>query len=299
MILTNKNNIPRAFLRAIDIKEAAYNKGDAKYSVTGLMKSPRQLHLARKYWKEIEEDYSDKLDSWIGHLMHKALNEMESEGVLTERLSEEFCGVLVSGETDHYNPRKKRIRDYKYTSVYSWIYEGRNQDYEIQTNKYGYLFRSKGYDVKTLEICYFFKDWKRSEAQNNPKYPPTKILIKKFPIWDFNASKEYIESRVLLMESTEHLSEDDLPECTPDEKWQSESVWKIFKKDGKKAIRGGVFDSELEAETRLIELRNEKPKDTFRIEELPGEAKKCLYWCNVSKFCKYAYGPKEGEGNGS
>lgn len=291
MNLTNKTGIPEVFCRAIDEKESKYTKGEAKYSVTGLMQSPRQQHLSRRHFKNIVEDYEDKLDSWIGHLMHTALEGHEDESVNHDRSFETFLGIIVSGEPDHYSKKKKRIRDYKLTSAYSWIYESRNKDYEVQLNKYGYFERKKGNPVEVLEIVYFFKDWKKSEALQNPNYPKSKIIVKQFPIWSMEDAKEYIEGRVALMESTEILSDDDLPECTPEEKWQSDSIWKVFKEGNKKS--SGNFDSQLDAENFLLKLKRERPKESFEIREIPGEPKKCLAWCRVSKFCKYAPTPKE------
>jgi hypothetical protein len=87
------------------------------------------------------------------------------------------------------------------------------------------------------------------------------------------------------LEMNDIFSDDQLPECTPEEKWIKKTVWKIWKDTNKTATK--VCESQIEAEKEMEILKQKYPKSSFAIKENPGEPTRCLHWCSVAKWCKY------------
>ena len=283
--LTNKTNLPDSFCRAIDERERQYTKGDADYSATGLMKPARIHHLTKRYWKQISEDYSGKLDSWIGTLMHNALALHEGVEVISERLYVNIIGKRISGETDHYHRNEKKIQDYKYTGVYSFTSGSKDDDYEAQLNTYAYLHIVNGFDVQTLEIVFFFKDWKLSEAKRNPDYPQKKVLVKSFRLWSIGEMESYIKDQIMKLETTEHFFDYDLSICSKEDRWETEIKFSVRKFGNKRPTKS--FPLENQAFEFVEKMKIEKPKEIYDVSKTGGEPKRCISWCSVSQFCDF------------
>jgi len=283
--LTNKTNLPDTFCRAIDERERRYSKGDADYSCTGLLKPVRIHHLSKRYFREIVEDYSGKLDSWIGSLMHAALALHEGSEVVFERLYASLIGKRLSGETDHYNKDTRKIQDYKYTGVYSYTSGSNDEDYEAQLNTYAYFHLVNGYKVESLEIIFFFKDWKKFESLRNPDYPQFKVLTKSFPLWSIPEMESYLKDQIMKLETTETLKDEDLPLCTPAERWESKVKYPVTKVGNKKATKS--FDTQDLAFDFVDQMKISKPKEVFEVKKVGGEPKRCMSYCSVAKFCDF------------
>jgi hypothetical protein len=290
MIYTNKFQIPKTIADAIINRAKKYTKGNSKYSATTLIDSPRVAILINRHWMDIEEDISDRLKSWIGSVIHDSLQSNEGSGILDGRVEMELEGVTISGDPDHYDSNEKLIRDYKTTSVYSWIFDSKVDSYEKQINCYAMLYRSIGFEVEKGEITMIFTDWSKSkylnENEKNPGSYPRIVETIEIPIWSFEKQKEIFRDLVQQLETYDIFSDDLLPECTAEEKWQSKPTWKIWKDSNKTATK--VCDSLDEAVKGHAELQNKYPKSEFRIQEYPSEPKRCISWCSVSKWCKYA-----------
>jgi len=289
MNFTNKFDIPLTIATAIQNRSKKYSKGGAKYSATTLIDSPRIALLNSRHWQDIEEDVSDRIKSWIGSIIHDALQKNEGSGVLDGRVEMELSGIKISGDPDHYDASEMLIRDYKTTSTYSWIYDSKKDSYEKQVNCYAMLYRSIGFEVEKGESVMIFTDWNKSKFLNenakNPGSYPKPVETLEIPIWTFDEQVKFFSEIVDQLEMNDIFSDDQLPECTPEEKWIKETVWKVWKDKNK--IASKVRPTEKEAIEQMEILKQKYPKSSFVIKENPGEPTRCLHWCSVAKWCKY------------
>src|SRR5882724_4792580 len=101
-MLTNKLNLPEPFVRFANRKR--YSKGEARYSVTEIIKPARMGALERLYGDTIVEDVADYGHALFGSAVHMVLEVSgapETGALLEERLFMDVNGVRISGGMDH------------------------------------------------------------------------------------------------------------------------------------------------------------------------------------------------------
>jgi hypothetical protein len=120
-------------------------------------------------------------------------------------------------------------------------------------------------------------DWYESRVVQGD-YPKTPAKAINVPMWDNADTLKLIEERVALLQSHEHTPDDELPLCTPKERWQDAPTFAVMKKGGKRAIK--LYDSGLEAEVHA------KSIDGY-VEKREAKDKRCVSYCNVCTKCDY------------
>jgi len=279
MKLTNRTNLPEPIVRAIENDD--YSKGDAHYSCSELIAPIRITLLKQRHWNEITEDVLDNLWALFGKLGHKLAEQAGADNaLLEERLFAEVKGRKISGATDvaQYVLDDGIITDYKFTSVYTRIFGDRMGEWTDQQNIYAWLFGQHGFKIQRLQICAFYRDWRRSEAiTKGIEYPPQAEIIP-LEIWTNQQQQEFIERRVEGLVHCENLMDDELPKCTLDEMWAKPTTYAVMKDGGKRALR--VLESEQEA---VMWMEENKKGD--HIVKRPGERVRCEGYCSVAPFC--------------
>ena len=133
MKLTNQYGAPDVFIKAIEADP--YDKGEADFSVTGLLQPPQITRL----WKENEDlltsDVRDEVWKLLGSGVHAVL-EGHGDGTVEQRLFSEHEGVRISGAVDLV--KDGHVTDYKVTSVYTTT-RSLKPDWESQLNLYAWL----------------------------------------------------------------------------------------------------------------------------------------------------------------
>jgi hypothetical protein len=269
MIYTNRKPIHSAFYNAIVMRQRNYNKGDADYSVTELLNSPRQVWLQRRHEEELEIDVSELLSSWEGHLIHDAI-EMDTPRVIVD-----FDGVKVSGKADWITPDS--ITDFKTTSVWSIVHGSHLKKWIQQLNCYAYLY----YPDKDVDLYveFYCTDWQRSKALQDSDYPPKQGRIQ-IERWSKAEQLAFIRARLQEMESQRYIADELLRSCTAEEMWQREDTYAVMKGDQKRALR--VFST---AEEAVDFAQFHKDRRQLYIQERPGERTRCTNYCAQRKFC--------------
>ena len=225
-----------------------------------------------KHWDELEEDASDRLWALLGTSVHYILNEASNADHFTEeRLSAEFGGVVISGQSDNYHD--KEIQDWKVTSVWSFLH-GIKPEWVAQLNVYAWLWRQAGFEVEKLTINAILRDWQVGKRFEEG-YPKVQFQSISIPAWPQAQTVEYIADRVC-----RHL----LPaeECTPEEKWAAETTWACKKAKNKRASK--VCATEEDAQ---VWIDSQKKPSEFVIEKRLGGNRRCESYCPVSAFCPY------------
>jgi len=277
MQITNRHNLPEHIVQLA--YRSTYSKGKAEYSVTELLSPPRIRRLREQHHENLTQDVSEMLWALMGSALHVVLERGTTLNFLTEeRLFLDINGTVISGQIDlqENTPSGVVITDHKFTSVWS-VMNGKS-DWEAQLNVYRYLVEKvKNQKVHKLQILAFLRDWNRHEMK--PGYPPAQVHVVDIPIWDLDKTQQFIEARLdLHMDSKlSHAWGDGLPQCTSEDRWESETTYAVKREGRKTAIR--VFKT-LEEATELA------LKEKGYVETRNGEPKRCTgNWCGVAEFC--------------
>ena len=282
MIITNKHNVP-APLVTLATREY-YSKGKSSYSVTELMSPPKIKRLREQYNDKVEQDVSDMLWSMLGSALHVVMERGDTEGwTMEERLFHEVDGVTISGAIDlqHDAEGGVVIIDYKFTSAWAVMQE--KEEWQQQLNVYKWLVEVvKRKKVVGLQICALVRDFNRHETKEG--YPTSPIHMVDIPMWDSVKTESYVRERLELHRNAKVSADfgEDLPPCSDQDRWQSETTYAVKREGRKTAIR--VFKS--------IEEANElSVKEKGYVETRLGEPKRCTgNYCGVAEWCEQYQG---------
>ena len=279
MTLTNKNGLPHGFVAACSTEQ--HNKA-GELSATTLLKGVKEIILTRRYWNDIEDDVSNRVWAVFGTAVH-ALLEKEGDSEFTEEtLRTKIDGVSVSGTIDNYNMETGTITDYKTASV--WKVQFRDfSDWRKQGLTYAWLLRKNGFPAEKCQFVALLKDHSKTQARRNPEYPQNPVYIYEFDVTDKDIAETEIRIKEKIAEfnSCLFLEEEDIPDCTKEERWAKDDTWAVMKKGRKSAVR--VFPSEAEAEA-MAETLGAGHYVEFR----QGVSTKCLDYCPARAFCDFA-----------
>jgi len=289
MVITNNAGYPEALVKAVE--NDSYSKGEGvDRSVTGLLAPPRQAALKEIHGHEIVEDVSDRTYALYGQLVHLLLEragEQSRNAINEQRLYTEVNGWKISGQTDTLtlteDQRSWTISDFKFVTSYKFkrSYSGElviPEDYEQQLNMYGHLLRENGFKVDGLKIVAIYRDWSKLEAKRDKNYPQLGAETHEVPLWSEERAKAFIEERVRLHQAAEN----DLPECTDDERWAKPDKYALM--PTAKSVRARkLFDSEIDA-TTWAAANNMKPG--FVVDHRKGANVRCENYCVVSEWCE-------------
>jgi len=280
MKFTNKFDLPAPMYKAL-IHDDYVSAGDI--SVTALIMPPRIRQLKLRHDDQIAEDVSDRIWMLMGNMGHVLLEWAEVKNAFQEeRLSCQVNGWIVTGKMDLYEP-PATLSDYKVTSTWSVIYG--KPEWEKQLNLYAYLYRTAGFRVNKLQIVAVLRDWVKSRAKKDKGYPQCAVKIVPVGLWP--DVLPYLTSRVILHQMAVNLDDDNLPECTPEERWERPTTFAVKKNRNKTAVR--VYEDPLQAQQRMKQLQfqagKKKTPAKYWIEDRPGESVRCENYCNVNRWC--------------
>ena len=277
MIITNKHNVPEPLVTLAS--REYYSKGASAYSVTEIMSPPKIKRLREQYNDEVEQDVSDMLWSMLGSALHVVMERGLTPGYIPEqRLFYDLDGVTVSGQIDlqHETPTGIVLIDYKFTSAWAVMQE--KAEWEQQLNVYKWLVeKSKRRTVVGLKICSFIRDFSRHDKRDD--YPDSPIHMVDIPMWDSARTEAYVRERLDMHRTTKMNMEmgQELQDCSPEERWMSETVYAVKREGRKTAIK--LFKSIDEANELAI-------KEKGYVEKRLGEPKRCTgNYCGVARWC--------------
>lgn len=281
MKLSNRLNLPDAIVAAVQNDE--YSHGTAHISVTGLLRPPRIGVLEKAHENELESDVSEHIWSLMGQSIHSILERANKTGIAERRLSMECNGWQISGGMDLVHD-DGILTDYKMTSVWK-IIKGIDDEWEKQLNLYAVLLRQHGHQVKRLQVVTILRDWSKMKASLEADYPQAQVVNIEIPLWPEGVAIEFMKERVILHQQA---SLENLPLCTPAERWQREDVFAVMKIGRKSAVK--LYDNENEA------LKHIEGLSDLSLVKRPGLSVRCREYCSVSQFCKqYQSSLKQGE----
>ena len=290
MIITNKLNMPDAFVKAI---QNSRHNADGCLSATTLLKGTKEIILENRHFDEITVDAADEVWSVFGTAVHAILEHQEDEAFKEESFSVDVLDYKVTGKVDRYDMKHETIEDWKTASVWKVIFQDFD-DWKRQGLIYTWLLRQSGLNVRHIRFIALLKDHSKSEAKKKADYPQSPVYIYEFdPTEDELTSIEaYIKEKVFDVSQNAEKKVDEIAECSPSERWASPDKWAVMKEGRKTAVK--VCDTEAEALNFIEEL--EKDKDKHFVEQRRGIDKKCSDYCACCEFCSYYKSLKTSEG---
>jgi len=177
-------------------------------------------------------------------------------------------------------------QDNKSTSAWSWVFGTKDYDYALQMSMYDWLDAAQPRRKITSpygQINFIFTDWNKAQARSNPKYPKSRVASRELPLLAELDVEDFIIEKLRAIQQFKDAPENEIPECTDEELWRSDPVFKYYA-DPTKASQAGArstrnFTSLSEAEAFRAEKRG-----VGTVITVPGEPKRCSY-CTAAPLC--------------
>lgn len=310
MKITNNTGIPLGLAVWVMHDDYDYINEPNYISVTSLMKPVRQIILPKRIPVEQQEaDISDFVASALGKSIHASIEKAWIEGYkvnlkklgypqsvidcvqinpekvtegaipvfLEQRAKKEIDGYTIGGKFDLVI--EGILHDNKSTSVYSWIYNDKDDEYALQGSLYRWLNQDK-ITEDFIRINFVFTDWAKAEAKRNPNYPQSRLLSRDIKLWSVEKTEEWVRNKLASLTKYMSVAEKDLPECTDKELWLSETIYKYYKDPSKTDGRSTKnFTDAAEARSFLASQGGIGILKTFA-----GKPRRCEY-CPAYSIC--------------
>jgi len=283
---TNKHNLPERWVRALGGLEQRPRRPRYRYGVTELVDAPLVRQLRIRHHDEIQEDVSDFLWAMYGQGVHGAMEDSADPNTLTEEkltISRQYNGIecTLVGVPDHYNS-EEHSADYKTSKAFYMIYDPQGKpEHRNQLHVYRLMLHEHGFDVKSQSLDVLCRDWDARRAAKEDDYPRLALNIIPVDVKPVEWIEDYVQKRLALHVEAESLDIEDVPQCTPGERWDKPTVYAVKKKTGSRAVRGGLHSDPLNAEAMVEDLGADKHGVEVRL----GERTRCQSWCSVSRWC--------------
>lgn len=309
---TNRHNISLPL--AVFLVTDNYDFEAAGLSATTLLKPIRQLILANRVpAQERVTDIYDNFKNRLGAAIHDGIenawkknhvNAMRLLGYsdhiidtikinpdpdtvtdddicvyLEQRFSRELMGVKITGKSDII--ADGGVGDYKSTSVFVFMNGVKDDDFRMQGSIYRWL-APKIITKDELTIYFILMDWNAAQArrEHDKGYPQTAIIEKRFPLYSLQETEAFIRKKLIQLDMYKDAVDDDIPECTSDDLWRSEPVYKYYKNPQKIDKSTKNFSTYQEAHQRWMD-----DGQVGLIKSVPGLVKACHY-CPAAPICK-------------
>jgi len=247
-----------------------------------LLNTPVQITCLKER-HDVEAPASDHLWALYGTSLHAQLAKYDRMNSIKE---ESFVMTLPNGKVlstrpDMYQGDSETLRDYKLTSIWTFIYGGRDE-WGWQGNIGRVLVEHLGFPVKKITFDLMFRDWSKRAKMTTPNYPnPCESLD--IPIKDDEVVWRYIENRIALLEDNRERTDEALTPCTKEERWEKPTVYAVKKKGNKRAMPGGLHETEDSLDAFITSKGLDR--NTVDVEVRKGEATRCEMYCAVEGVC--------------
>lgn len=220
---------------------------------------------------------------------------------LEQRMFRQHKGLIIGGKYD--NITDGIVNDTKSTSAYSWVFGGRDDDYRLQGSIYNWIDEqglemprgSRGLDLSLLQpfrpritedyirVNFVFTDWQKMQARSNPGYPQKRAEYKEIPLLSLEETEFVINEKLRLIDRFKEVPESQLPECTPEELWQSAPSYKYYTDPAKANQPGARSTKNFDDINEARKFQSEKGGVGI-IKTIPGEPKRCGF-CPAFEIC--------------
>lgn len=316
MAVTNNTGIPIGLAVWLLHDEYDYINEPNYISVTQLMKPIRHIILPKRVPKELQKsDVEDYVASALGKSLHDSIEKAWVKSYakslklmgypdsmiarvlinptdeqlstvkdpipvyLEQRALRQLDGFTIGGKFDMV--AEGIVHDNKSTTAYTWLYGTRDEDYILQGSLYRWLNPTK-ITEDFIRVNFIFTDWQKASARQNPNYPQKRLLHKDLQLWSLERTEEWIRNKIAQLVRYKDSLDKDIPECSDEDLWRSETVFKYYSDPTKTSGKSTKnFSDSVEARKFMA---NEKGGKGIII-TVPGEVKRCDY-CNAAPICE-------------
>lgn len=286
----------KALIRAVEAERNRYqSSGD--YSVTDLINPPRVVALRKRHGDQVDQPLSAIIPALIGTFIHEGFEKylrmwVDQTGyehyVFEKELLQEINGRKISGRFDLMDGPD--IFDWKSCKTWKKVFDPNMIEWHQQQNLYAYLCHLEGRPIDSINIIAVYKDWQENQALRSHEYPQQQIEEYKLELWPWEKTEAYLNERLDLHMACEEVPDDDLPQCTREERWErfqgGHTVeYAIMKtRDAKRAtkvVRTCLDDAYIEAK-KTKGISNEAV-----IEIRYSKRLRCDKYCSVNSLCNH------------
>jgi hypothetical protein len=278
MNITNKLNLPEGFVKAVSTEK---HNAPGCLSATTLIQGVKQIILIDRHWDNLEEDVSDRIWAIFGSAVHLILQSEGKYNFTEQAMSHKVGDITITGQIDSYNMKDGIIDDYKTASVVK-VKFGDYADWYLQGMIYAWLLTKNKFTVNKCRFIALLKDHSTTDALRERDYPEKPVYIYEFPVTPQELFKIgiFIKNKVAEYKRCISLPDNEIPHCTPEERWERPPKYAVMKNGLKRAVR--LFDKREDAE-QLAETKGLNHYIEFR----QGESIRCRSYCLCKKFCNF------------
>lgn len=149
---------------------------------------------------------------------------------IEQRATREVAGWKVSGKFDMV--LEGILQDTKSTSAWAWAKGTRDEEHIQQMSGYRWIDAAQPHPKITedfFEVNYIFTDWAKGMAKSNPNYPNSRLQNKKLLLMSEQDTESFISGKIRMIEEYWNVPEAQIPECTDEELWRSDPVYKYYR----------------------------------------------------------------------
>jgi hypothetical protein len=163
------------------------------------------------------------------------------------------------------------------------------EDWHKQQNIYAYMCEEVGEKIKGLRILAWYKDWKQGNALRDKSYPQDQVVEYSLKMWEKKQTHDYIYDRLELLNEMDQLNDDEIPECSRDDRWErhpgGQSVMYAVMKNDKAGRALRVRDS-MEGAIEFARTSKALSSNSF-IEIRYAKPTRCMEYCGVNYACHW------------
>lgn len=278
MRITNRMNLPDAFVKAV-CTERHNRKGTI--SATTLLKGVKEIVLSDRHWDDMEDDASERVWLILGTAVHSIM-ERHGEGNFVEKQLEFDIGKMtVTGQVDFFDENKGILVDWK-TCTDTKVLMGDFDDWHRQAMIYAWLLTKNGFKVSKAQFIGIIKNHSKRRAMYEEGYPKAPVHVVEFDIseGDIADIERFILEKVEQVHSAQKMEDDDIPSCSPEERWETPTVYAVMKEGNVKSKKN--CPTMEEAEDRVKQLGK-----GHYVQVRKGTSNKCNGYCQCKGFCSF------------
>ena len=267
------------------LKNDKYDRGAADYTPSSLNQPAYQRRMMDEY--DSIENASEKIFALLGTSVHHMVElaaEFNDEYVSERRyygtIETDYGDKKVGAQIDLYNTDTNAIYDMKVTSAYSAIKGEPKSDWVAQLNVCRWCVNADtGNLPESLTIVAILRDWSKLQALRDRSYPRQQVVKIPVPLWTLEKTRNWIRSRINLIERYRSQPLTDCAPCTDEEVWAKPTKWAVMKSGKTRAVK--LYDNNDDA------ANHAKGEGNLYVEKRKGERVRCQAYCPVSQHCKF------------
>jgi hypothetical protein len=242
------------------------------------------IRRAEEMSKEESEESADKAAkikaaaNWLFAVIPTFFPETKERYIFEKTLTLTFGDQVLSGTFDLYDKEEEILYDYKFCSVYQYIFPESRKKWAEQANIYAYMLKENGFKVKKIRIVAFFRDWSHHGFMKNQDYPIRQVMEIDIQVFPTETTHSLIEK---YMDAHNRAERGDIDPCSGGIRWAKTDTFAVRTPKSRRAIK--VFDTR-----PLMEMWIEENRHLYAnlvTEIRPGGSMRCEKYCPVSKYC--------------